>query len=161
MDKVLFSSNKMDWATPQEIVDGIGRRYKLDFTLDVCATESNAKCINYFTPEEDGLKQDWKGVCWMNPPYGVAVYQWMEKAFKEVLSGGVDAVACLLPSRTDTKWFHDFATKADVILFIRGRIKFIGGDSTAPFPSLVLIFTKEHTGEPKIETVRRDELLAV
>lgn len=134
--KTLTSSRKSDWETPKDVFDPLYEEFK--FTLDVCATDENAKCERYFTEKEDGLKQDWNGVCWMNPPYGNAIAKWMKKAYDESQKGS--EVVCLVPSRTDTKWWHDYAMKADEIRYIRGRIRFVGAEYPAPFPSAVVVF---------------------
>ena len=76
---VHFSSQTDEWATPQDLFDTLDAEFK--FELDVCALDSSAKCPTYFTPETDGLNQDWKNFrCWMNPPYGEAIGEWMAKA---------------------------------------------------------------------------------
>lgn len=75
---VMFSSKTDLWATPQELFDKLNAEYH--FTLDVCALPENAKCERYFTPDIDGLKQEWTGVCWCNPPYGREIGEWVEKA---------------------------------------------------------------------------------
>ena len=59
MDKVLFSSKRMDWETPQELFNELDREFH--FTLDPCATAKTAKCSRYYTKEQDGLKQSWGG----------------------------------------------------------------------------------------------------
>ncbi len=66
--KVHFSSRRNHWETPQRFFDKLNEEFH--FELDVCANSENAKCEKYYSSEEDGLKQEWKGVCWMNPPYG-------------------------------------------------------------------------------------------
>ena len=108
-----------------------------NFETDVCATHENAKCANYYTEETNGLSQNWKGICWMNPPYGRTIKQWMKKAYESSLTGAT--VVCLVPARTDTKWWHDYAMKGD-IEFIKGRLKFGGSKNSAPFPSAVVVF---------------------
>jgi len=112
------------------------------FTLDACAQEWNAKCPSYFTPEIDGLTQDWgQNVVFCNPPYGRGVTgRWLAKAWDASRSGAT--VVLLIPSRTDTAWWHDYAAKGEV-RFLRGRLKFErpdGPGSTAPFPSAVVVF---------------------
>jgi len=77
---VMFSSETDMWATPQDFFNKMSEEF--DFELDVCAVESNAKCDKYFTPEQDGLKQEWSGVCWMNPPYGREIGKWVKKAYE-------------------------------------------------------------------------------
>jgi phage N-6-adenine-methyltransferase len=103
----------------------------------VCATAENAKCSRYFTIEDDGLAQEWRGRCWMNPPYGREIGAWMAKAWSSAAAGAL--VVCLVPARTDTPWWHDYAIKGEVE-FLRGRLKFGGHKNPAPFPSAVVVF---------------------
>jgi phage N-6-adenine-methyltransferase len=124
---VHFSSKTDLWATPQAFFDRYNAIYQ--FTLDVCALPDNAKCERYFTPEQDGLAQDWTGACWMNPPYGRTIGSWIRKAFESAQQGAT--VVCLLPARTDTGWWHDYCQKGQVE-FIRGRLKFGGHKNSAP-----------------------------
>ena len=141
MNNVHFSSKTDMWETPQNIFDDWDSRYH--FTVDVCATEENAKCEKYYTPEMDGLKQKWEGVCWCNPPYGREIGKWVEKAYTSNCT-----VVMLLPARTDTKWFHNYCMKGHII-FIRGRLKFGNATNSAPFPSMIVIF-KGGQNEAKI-----------
>ena len=131
----MFTSNTDLWATPQSFFDKYDSLY--NFNLDVCALPNNAKCKNYFTPEVDGLSQEWKGICWMNPPYGREISKWVKKAYESSLEGAT--VVCLLPARTDTKWWHDYCIKGK-IEFIKGRLKFGNSNNSAPFPSAVVVF---------------------
>lgn len=132
---VHFSSATEMWATPQEFFDKYNSIY--NFQVDVCASPENAKCEQYFTEEDDGLEQEWEGSCWMNPPYGRTIKSWMKKAYESSLKGAT--VVCLVPSRTDTVWWHDYAVKGD-IEFIKGRLKFGGHKNPAPVPSAVVVF---------------------
>jgi phage N-6-adenine-methyltransferase len=131
----MFSSQTDDWETPQDLFDNLNAEYH--FTTDVCATAANAKCDNYFTPEQNGLEQEWTGTCWMNPPYGRVIGLWMRKAYEASLAGAT--VVCLVPSRTDTKWWHEYAMKGEVT-FIRGRLHFGNHEHPAPFPSAIVVF---------------------
>lgn len=133
---VHFSSATVEWATPWDVFNPLNGEF--GFTLDVCALPENAKCARYFTPDDDGLAQDWTGdVCWMNPPYGRAIGDWMGKAYREWHKGAT--VVCLVPARTDTRWWHDYAVKGE-IRFIKGRVKFGGHKNPAPFPSAIVVF---------------------
>lgn len=132
---VHFSSNTDLWATPIDFFNKYNEKF--NFELDVCATHENAKCAKYFTIDDDGLSKEWSGICWMNPPYGREIIKWMEKAYKSSLNGAT--VVCLVPARTDTKWWHEYAIKGE-IEFIRGRLKFGGSKNSAPFPSAVVTF---------------------
>lgn len=133
INKGLMTSITDQWATPQDFFD---RQNALHgpFDVDVCADATNAKCAVYFDKDADGLKQTWAGKCWMNPPYGRDIGKWMKKAYE---SGAT--VVCLVPARTDTKWWHDYAMKGE-ITFIKGRLKFGSALNSAPFPSAVVVF---------------------
>ena len=135
----LFTSNTDLWATPQHFFDKLNQRFNFD--LDVCALPENAKCKNYFTPEIDGLKQDWNGTCFMNPPYGREIGKWVEKAYNEAQKGNV--IVALLPARTDTKWFHDHIYMMYGVEFelLKGRLKFGNSKNSAPFPSMVVVLS--------------------
>ena len=133
---VHFSSKTDLWSTPQAFFDRLNFIYQ--FTLDPCANKENAKCSNYFTTEDDGLSQSWGGHrVFMNPPYGREIKNWMKKAYEESLNGAL--VVCLVPSRTDTAWWHDYAMEGR-IEFLRGRLKFGDAANSAPFPSAVVVF---------------------
>lgn len=135
LGSVHFSSKTDLHATPQAFYDALDAEF--GFELDVCALADNAKCEKYYTPEQDGLKQNWEGVCWMNPPYGREIGKWMEKAYNASLGGAT--VVCLIPSRTDTRWWHKHAMLGE-IRFIKGRLKFGDAKNSAPFPSAVVVF---------------------
>ena len=139
MVDVHFSSESNEWGTPQDLYNELDEQY--GFTLDPCATKENAKCDKYYTKEDDGLLQDWRDeVVFMNPPYGREISKWIEKAYTESLHGDC-IVVCLIPSRTDTKYWHDFIfSKAHKIMFIKGRLKFSGHKNSAPFPSAIVVF---------------------
>lgn len=131
----LFSSKSDEWATPQDFFNQIDRKF--GFLCDVCATEENAKCDIYFDKDQDGLKEDWLQRNWCNPPYSNIV-DWVFKAHTEALNGNLTVM--LIPSRTDTRWFHDVIYKKYQIEFIRGRLKFGDSKNSAPFPSMLVYF---------------------
>lgn len=137
--EVLFSSKKEIWATPQDFFDKLNEEFH--FTLDPCALPENAKCSKYFTPEDDGLQQNWGGeIVFCNPPYGRKTCDWVKKAHHESKKPNT-RVIMLLPARTDTKWFHEFIYNiSSEIRFIKGRLKFGNANQSAPFPSMVVIF---------------------
>ncbi len=131
---VHFMSKSVEWETPQHLFDKYNNIF--NFGLDVCATPKNAKCDKYFTEQEDGLMQDWNnhGNVWCNPPYGRGIGKWLKKAYE-----CNSLVVMLVPARTCSAWWHDYATKGIVIL-LRGRLKFGGHTNSAPFPSAIVIF---------------------
>ena len=135
----LFSSKNEVWSTPQDFYDELNKEF--NFTLDPCALEENAKCIQYFTPDDNGLTKNWEGnVVFCNPPYGRKISDWVEKCFNESKKKNT-TVVMLIPSRTDTKYFHKFIyKKAKDIRFIKGRLKFGNSKNSAPFPSMIVVF---------------------
>jgi len=132
-----FKSNNQDWETPDDIFIPLNKEFR--FTLDVSATIKNTKCSSFFTIEQNGLLQKWKGVCWMNPPYN-ETGKWVKKAFEESFRG--ITVVCFIQARTNTNWWHDYCMKGE-IRFIRGRPKFKGCKYGLPQPLAIVIFRGE------------------
>ncbi len=135
---IMFSSKTDLWETPQDLFNKLNEEFH--FNLDVCALPENTKCAAYFTPEIDGLRQPWYGICWCNPPYGRQIGRWVQKAYQSAKNGAT--VVMLIPARTDTRWFHDYIYQKErvEIRFLRGRLKFGYSKNAAPFPSMVVVF---------------------
>jgi len=166
---VMFSSKTDLWPTPQSFFDELNAEF--NFTLDPCATQDNAKCAKYYTKDDDGLAHDWsRDIVFMNLPYGdpeipcrsncakkrchergyhineyiPGIADFIRKAHEESQKGAT--VVCLVPARTDTRWFHDYVYgKADEIRFIKGRLKFGEATNSAPFPSMVVVYRGVNT----------------
>lgn len=139
---VHFSSETNEWETPDDLFSLLDCFFR--FTLDAASTVENKKCEKHFTIETDGLSQSWENeVVWLNPPYGRDIGKWVKKAYEESLNGNT-TVVMLIPSRTDTSYWHDYVMKASDIHYIKGRIKFknkVKGENTpAPFPSAIVVF---------------------
>ena len=141
-----FSSENTEWETPQDFYDELHKVYK--FTLDPCASYTTPKCENFYTEAENGLEQSWEGhTVFMNPPYGREIKKWIQKAYEESCKTNTKVV-CLIPARTDTKYWHEYCMRADRIYFVKGRLKFSGAKNACPFPSAVVVFGEER--QPKI-----------
>ena len=151
---VHFSSERHDWETPQDLFDKLDSEFQ--FGLDVCATPQNAKCARFFTSDDDGLAKTWEGVCWMNPPYGREIPKWMKKAYESSRQGAT--VVCLVSARTDTQWWHEHATRGE-IRCLKGRLKFGGSKSSAPFPSAIVVFRPPELGEDLANPVRWEDAI--
>lgn len=142
----LFASKKQDWATPDHVFEHFDNQYC--FGLDAAARRDNAKCELFIPPEEDALSFSWKErfpdvhAAWLNPPYGRGVGKWMEHCYHQARDGML--VVALVMARTDTRWWHDWVMKAQVIHLIKGRLKFIGSDgvagNSAPAPSAAIVW---------------------
>ena len=131
----LFTSANEAWGTPREVYDALNREFA--FTFDPCPLMDPMRAgMPLFGT--DGLSKSWEGQrVYCNPPYGPGIADWLAKAREPELA------VYLLPSRTDTRWWHDHAMKkADEIRFLRGRLKFGDAVNSAPFPSVVLVYGK-------------------
>lgn len=133
--ELMFSSNTDLCSTPKDFFDKLDQEFH--FTLDPCATSDNAKCEKYYTKEQDGLQQEWRGTVFCNPPYGRELPKWIKKCHDESTHS---TVVMLIPARTDTKAFHDYIYGQSEIRFVRGRLKFGNSKNSAPFPSMVVVF---------------------
>ena len=138
---VHYSSRTDEWSTPDDFFAELNETFHFD--LDACASPRNAKCARYFTREQDALQQRWQGKVWMNPPYEREIAAFMRKAYEESLLGAT--VVCLVPSRTDTQWWHRYAMRGQII-YLRGRLRFGGAETSAPFPSAIVIFWSGRLG---------------
>ncbi len=137
-DKNRFDAKTIEWATPMDFFKPLNDEF--NFTLDVCATHENKKVDKCYILTENGLVQSWKdNVCWMNPPYGRDMVQWLEKAKYEADYFGVITV-CLIPARTNTSWWHKICLKSAEIRFVLGRPKFGDASHGLPFPLAVVVF---------------------
>jgi len=135
----MFSSDTDLWSTPKYFFDELDNEF--NFTLDVCANSDNAKCSKYFDKEMNGLEKDWTGNVWCNPPYGREIVKWVKKASEEIEKDYCNKIVMLVPSRTDTNWWHQYVIN-EKVRFIKGRLKFGGHSNSAPFPSAVIIYER-------------------
>lgn len=122
----LMTSLSPHWATPKGLYDELNNEFHFDF--DPCPLKSGI----------DGLAMTWGKVNFINPPYGRQIGVWIDRAYAESCAG--KTCVMLLPSRTDTKWWHNGVLKSQEIRFIRGRLKFGDSKNSAPFPSCIVVF---------------------
>lgn len=130
-NKVMFSSAHDNWSTPKDVYAALDLEFKFNF--DPCPLGGS-----------NGLTSPWGGANFVNPPYS-QIKDWVKKAYEEWQNG--KTVVMLIPSRTDTQWWHEYVMKATEIRFIKGRLKFGGAKNSAPFPSCIVIFkSPSHAG---------------
>lgn len=153
---VLFSSKASDWKTPPELFAAASKRWG-PFTLDAATSRDNPLGTPwYFTDQCDTLaahawskccgnafESDWFGRVWLNPPYGREIGKWIERAYQQVENGHAERVVCLVPARTDTRWWQRYVLCADDIIYLAGRVRFSGAKAGAPFPSAIVVFERE------------------
>ena len=128
-NKVMFSSATDHWSTPKEVYDALDKEFHFDF--DPCPLYAKVRAFSEF-------KNNWGKVNFVNPPYS-HIKIWTEECYDQWKLLG-KTVVMLIPSRTDTRWWHDYVMKATEIRFIKGRLKFGGSKNSAPFPSCIVIF---------------------
>lgn len=143
MNPVHFSSEDQTWQTPRSVFDPLNAEFK--FTLDAAASASNHMLPRYCAADDDGaaiydgLLLPWRGErVWCNPPYGRGMDKWIAK----LASGEAELAVGFIPARTDTKWFHNYVLDKAEIRFIKGRVKFVGATSCAPFPSMICVWRR-------------------
>ena len=135
-----FKSATNEWSTPDDLWKPLDDEF--GFTLDVCSTHENAKCVNHYTLAEDGLAQPWSGVCWMNPPYGAQLARWVKKCYEESRCGAL--VVGLIPVRSNTSYWHNYAMKGE-IRFVRGYPKFGNAKQGLKAPLAVVVWRPDST----------------
>ena len=161
MNKEVYSRTKRtvdDWETPPYFFKELERQILesgTHFTLDACASDSNAKCKKYYSKKENGLEQDWQGeTVFVNPPFS-HVAEWSKKCFEESQKENT-FVVMIIPSRTDTKYWHEYIMKARAVLFCKGRVNFLkNGEKTknsSTFPLVVVIFKKNGRTTPVMDS---------
>lgn len=130
-------AGKDDWCTPAVVLD---RVRKVDpIGLDPCTSRDNPTgASTYYTGDPwDGLAESWNlgdnpyGLVYVNPPYSTCA-AWVDKAIAE---SAFVSVILLVAARPDTKWWRRAWDAADAVAFWRGRLRFVGAPSCAPFPS--------------------------
>ena len=150
--RVLFSKNSDLWETPAAVFRDLDDEFHFD--LDAAALRESAKCGEYLGPDhEDPKKRDalrcawgqrgWR--VWLNPPYS-RCREFVAKAHEWSRRGRT--VVCFIPSRTDTRWYHEYLWDAEnhrfrpgvQIRFFKGRVKFGSSKNSAPFPSMAVVF---------------------
>lgn len=142
-----LSSDRQDWATPQAFLDWLEEEHGWTPDLDAAAADETAKAPRWFTEEDNGLLQPWAGDVWLNPPFGNALPNWLDKCANEIERDEVNSIFCLIPARTDTKWFHEkVMPHAYIVYLIKGRFTF-GHESSvkganAPFPNMLVLYRK-------------------
>lgn len=149
---LMFSKASDEWSTPQETYDALDREFGFDY--DAAGSRENRKRLLYFGLDhvDPGLRDalavpwdEWGDTFWLNPPYSKC-REFIGKAAAEARNGCT--VVCLVPSRTDTRWWHEHVWDAEKhqprpgveVRFIKGRLKFGGAEAGAPFPSVVIVF---------------------
>lgn len=137
LSRVVFSSASDEWRTPSQVLEVLNQEFSFDF--DPCPLGSQTAFVEV-----------WGRSVFVNPPYS-DIRRFLDKAVFEIRSGRTSVAVFLVPSRTDTKWWHEVVIPLSrEVRFIRGRLRFNGVKQNAPFPSCVIVFDQE--------SVKKDEV---
>ena len=129
--RIVFSSLSDEWNTPKSLFNKLDSEFNFD--SDPCPSN---------VPLKKGLKETGKKM-FCNPPYS-KIASWIEDCYNYSRIERA-LVVMLIPSRTDTKWWHNYVMRASEIRFIKGRLKFSDHKNGAPFPSAIIIFRGDET----------------
>lgn len=150
----VFSSASEEWYTPPELIEEVlaeigGNEFDCDPASP--RTDGPIPARIHFTRKENGLLHPWVGIVWLNPPYGRQLPAWVQKAISEIRTGQAEIIYLLVPSRTDTRWWHDLMAAGASVQYLKGRIRFLKengerGDAS-PFPSVLLRLCRGETTE--------------
>ena len=136
---VHFSSETPEWYTPSKVLDLV-REVLGQIDLDPCSNSddpeiANVPALHYYTQETNGLDQRWFGNVYMNPPYGDEIPPWIDRLVRAWKDREIRQAIALVPGRVDTAWFQPLWEYP--LCFVRGRLRFVGGKDSAPFPSVL------------------------
>lgn len=136
IENIHFSSESSEWYTPTFLLTRV-KTVLGHIDLDPCASqESSVPAIHCFTKHDNGLRFDWCGNVYMNPPYGREIELWVKKLLGEYQAQRTKEAIALVPARVDTDWFRLF--RDCMTCFISGRLKFSNCENSAPFPSALI-----------------------
>ena len=143
---VRHNSGNHEWYTPTEFIDA-ARAVMGSIDLDPASSEIAQKTVRaerFFTAEDDGLKQEWAGNVWMNPPYSQPlIAQFCEKLRESFDSGHVPQAIVLVNNATETGWFRFVASRCSAVCFPDGRVRFLdqnGGRKGRPLQGQAMLY---------------------
>ena len=159
----LKRSSNVEVGTPPELLEGMQKWFGR-FNLDTCCNPPLTTPVApvWYTPTSDGLKSRWFGRSWCNPPFG-SEETWVTKAcFETQGTGSTTKVAMIFPVKSSMKWWRLVIKFASNILFVEGRMKFVGMKWQAPFPVVLVLFNcHDLAGVPKLGIINRSGEIVV
>lgn len=112
----------MEWYTPPHVFGALGCRFDMDVASPGGDVTTWIPAGRFIT--RNSLEKPWAGFIWMNPPFGArnGLVPWLQKFWDH--GNGI----ALVPDRTSAPWWQTYVPKADAVLFVARKIKFIGFD---------------------------------
>lgn len=130
-------------VTPPEFIESVLHLLGLkEFYIDLAATKTNAKAKIIITPNMDSLRQEWCDwipfgkTGWLNPPYS-DIRPWVQKAYESQRS-----IAMLVPASVGSNWWRDWVHEKALVLFLNGRIQFVGHPAGYPKDLALLLYAR-------------------
>jgi len=147
------NSGNNEWYTPPEYIE-IARNVMGSIDCDPASSDianKTVKADTFHTTESNGLKNEWLGNVWMNPPYAQPLMSlFAEKLVEQLEVGNVKQACVLVNNATETKWFQTMSEKAQAIWFIKSRVKFLdvnGNPGGAPLQGQCVLYFGDNVEE--------------
>ncbi len=141
--------SKQDYGTPPEfwtvVLDRLGIG---SFDIDLAANDENTLSSRFYTAEDNALIRPWKiddGWNWLNPPFG-RIAPWVEKAYGELRLFRAQT-AVLVPAAVGSNWWRDWVHEKAHVLFLNGRITFVGASDPYPKDCALLLYSVEEAAD--------------
>ena len=154
---------RQDWQTPGWLLQA-ARRVLGGIDLDPASDgEANKFVMAARYYDDDGLRRDWAGRVWLNPPYGkIGPHSsqgiWLEKLCGEYERGSVTAALLLVNAATDTRWFQRLWERP--LCFLHPRVRFVlpgtARQSASPTHASVTACFGSHSVVNQFRTVFRE-----
>lgn len=112
----------VEWYTPASLFDALGAEFDLDPAGAPAGHAPWVPALRIRTKIADGLSAEWSGHVWLNPPYGPAAVEFIDRMIAH------DDGLLLLPSRTETAAYQRALAAADAVCFLRERLWFVRND---------------------------------
>tara|TARA_R110002020_G_scaffold11474_2_gene43149 strand:- start:535 stop:984 length:450 start_codon:yes stop_codon:yes gene_type:complete len=123
-----------EWETPPQLMINLCEIYNVELDLDVCATQENTKCFNFFTKEDDGLSKSWVQNAWVNPPHS-KTGDFVRKSYEQWQENNID-IMLLIPTNTmSSQYWHEYIEGNAEYHPIKGRINFLKDGVKSPHQS--------------------------
>ena len=114
-----------EFYTPKHIIEAV-EDVMGGIDLDPCSnsrTNPNVPARYIYTKKDNGLQYTWHDRVFMNPPYGYAITEWIDKLKFDYEAGNISEAIALCPASTGSEWFHTM--KEYPCCFLRNKLTFL------------------------------------
>lgn len=145
---VAEATGEQEWYTPGEYIEA-ARQVMGEIDCDPATSEiaqRTVKAAVYYTAETDGLRHDWPGRVWLNPPYAAGMVDaFAARLADQVRAGWTKQAIVLVNNATETNWFGSLIDVAGAVVFPKGRVRFLqpAGEQGAPLQGQAVVYVGE------------------